>query len=156
MKFYSFSSLLDKFHFWTNLKNHRYNKMTKCKIKKKMFLIEIRTKIHFWNRNCNFRSLRGHQNIKKSFVNNDALSKRSRNPKTYWPCFNFIAPVRTIWHDPSIELDLSCPEHFFWLHCDHFRAQNGLIRFRPFFAFCWTVDFGWFSFFFRAFLLKFE
>ena len=137
MKFYFF------LHFWTNwnLKHYRYNKMTKWKINKKMFLIEIWTKINFGWRNCNFQSLRGHQNIKKSSVNNDALSKRPRNPKTYWPFSNFIAPVRTIWHDPSIELDLSCSEHIFWLHCDHFSIQNDLISIFTFLLFFIFDDF---------------
>ena len=147
-------------NFWTNLKNYRYNKTTERKIKKKMFLIEIWTKINFWWRNCNFQSLRGHQNIKKSTVNNNTLTKRSRNRKTYWPFFNFIVPARTIWHDPSIELDLSCSEHFFWTHCDHFRLPNGLICFHVFghFSISHFGDFGWFLFFihFCSHLIKIE
>ena len=97
-----------------------------------MFLIKISPKINFGDRNCNFQNLRGHENIKKSCVNNNASIFQPKNPKAYWPFSYFCEPVRTIWHDPSVELDLSCSEHFFWLHCDHFSVPNDLICFESF------------------------
>ena len=36
----------------------------------------------------------------------------------------FSEPARTIWHDPSIELDLSCSYLFFWLHCGSYSVLN--------------------------------
>ena len=91
---------------------------------KKMFLIKISPKNYFRDRNCNFQNLRGHENIKKSCVNNNASIFQSKNPKTYWFFSYFCEPVRTIWHDPSIDLELSYSYLFFRLHCDHFRVPN--------------------------------
>ena len=55
----------------------------------KMFLIKIWTKINLGNRNCNFQSPRGHENITKSPVNNNASTFHPQNPKTHSPFFGF-------------------------------------------------------------------
>ena len=59
------------------------------KSKKKMFLNKISPKMNFGDRNCNFQSLRGHENITKSPVNNNASIFQPQNPKTYWPFLGF-------------------------------------------------------------------
>ena len=145
-----FCSLLSESYFFIFHKN--------CQEWQKMFLI----KIDFWKRNLIFESLRGSKNTKNSTVNNNTLTNRSQNPKTYWPFLNFIAPVRTIWHAPWIELDLSCSEHFFWLPGGSYNVPNGLISIFPFSPFFRFWHFSWFSLkfnffqsFFRHFLIFF-
>ncbi len=49
----------------------------------KMFLINILQKMNFWDRNCNVQSRRGHENITKSPVNNNASTFLPQHPKTY-------------------------------------------------------------------------
>ena len=109
---------------------------------KKMFLMKILTKIDFRERILIFQRHPSTQNIKNMVVNNMAL--------IWWPeiqkhidlfCI-FLVPVRTIRHDPSIELDLSCPELFFRIHCGSYSVPNGLICFGSFFCiFAIFVDF---------------
>ena len=69
-------------------KNECGEKYKKIKIQNdknptKMFLIKISPKIDFGDRNCNFQNLRGHENIKKSCVNNNASIFQPKDPKTY-------------------------------------------------------------------------
>ena len=138
--------------FWTKSKKLKIGRKNETsRVQEKLFLVKILIKIYLRAPIFMFQSHSSTQNIKNMVVNNLVPLCWSEIPKYIDSFCSFLEPVRTIWHNTSIELDLSCPEHFFWLHCDHFRAQNGLIRFRPFFAFCWTVDFGWFSFFFVHF-----
>ena len=89
-----------------------------------MFLMKIWTKIDFRERISIFQSHPSTQNIQNMAVKNMALIWWPEIQKYIDPFCIFLVPVRTIWHDPSIELDLSCSEHFFWLHCDHFSVPN--------------------------------
>ena len=126
MKFYFFV------HFWANLIFSFSTKIVKNDKKCFWSKFKILIKIDFWKRNLIFESLRGSKNTKNSTVNNNTLTNPSQNPKTYWPFFNLIIPVRTIWHDSSIELDLSCSEHFFWVRYGPYSVPNDLICFESF------------------------
>ena len=103
--------------------------------------MEILTKINFREGTLIFQSHPSTQNIKNMVVNNMAL--------IWWPEIQkhidlfsiFPVPARTIRHDPSIELDLGCSEHIFWLHCDHFSVPNDLISIFTFLLFFIFDDF---------------
>ena len=82
------------------------------------------TKNEFWGPKLQLSEPPRTRKHQKSCVNNNASIFQPKDPKTYWPFSYFCEPVRTIWHDPSIDLDLSCSYVFFWLHCDHFSVPN--------------------------------
>ena len=108
------------------------NQQKLSRITEKMFLIKILTKINFWGRILLFQSHSSPQNIKILAVHNTATSQWSKFQKPTDLFCNFLVPVGTIWHDPSIELDLSCSELFFWVRCGPYSVPNDLICFESF------------------------
>ena len=44
--------------------------------------------------------------------------------KTYWPFWYFSFPLGPFWHHQSIDRDLSCSEHFFWLPGGSYSVPN--------------------------------
>ena len=124
--------------------------MIKIEEKNKNVFDENLTKIDFRERILIFQSHSNSQNMQNMIVNNMSSILRSEIKKTS-AFFIFPAPERNISHDPSIEFDLSCPEHFFWIHCGPYCVPNDFICFQPFFRILVIlVDFH----FFQAFLLK--
>ena len=125
---------------WQNRKNVTKtkfcgNQQKLWRITEKMFLIKFLTKIDFWERILLFQSHPSPKNIKILAVNNTATSQWSKFQKPTDLFCNFLVPVGTIWHDPSIELDLSCSEHFFWRPGGSDSAPNSLISIFPFSSF---------------------
>ena len=99
--------------------NFRNTKMVRV-----AFLTKFWTKINFWRRNSSFGSLPGHQNIEIRAVNNMTMSQWSKIQKRGDHFAVFSVPGRTIWGYQWIDLDLSCPYLFFWLHCGSYSAPN--------------------------------
>ena len=128
-------------------------KNEKGRVQEKLFLMKILTKIDFRAPIFIFQSHSSTQNIKNMVVNNMVPLWWSEIPKYIDSCCIFIEPVRTIWHNTSIELDLSCPEHFFWIHCGPYYVPNDLICIGSFFCiFNIFVDFLDFCSFFSPIL----
>ena len=112
---------------------------------KKMFSMKIFTKIDFRTPIFIFQSHPSNQNIKNMVVNNMVPLCWSEIPKYIDSFCILFEPVRTIWHNTSIELDLSCPELFLRIHCGSYNVPNGLICFGSFFCiFVIFVDFHYF------------
>ena len=110
-------------------------------------------KNEFWDPIFIFQSHSSTQNIKNMVVNNMVPLWWSKIPKYIHSFCIFLEPVRTIWHNTSIELDLSCPEHFFWIHCGSYSVPNGLICIGSFFCiFTIFVAFHYFCSFFDPIL----
>ena len=133
----TFDNWHQNYQIWQNRKNVTKtkfcgNQQKLSRITEKMFLIKILTKINFWERILLFQSHSSPQNIKILAVHNTATSQWSKFQKRIDLFCNFLVPSRTIWHDPSIELDLSCSELFFWVRCGPCSVPNDLICFESF------------------------
>ena len=119
-------------------------------VPKKMFLMIFGTKINLWMPNLIFQSLPRDQNIKIRAVNNTAMTQASKNMKHNVLFSHFSVPGRTIWGHLSIDLGLSCLEHFFWVRCGSNSVPNELIcfhQFSHFLRFDHFCDFEHFSLF---------
>ena len=116
VKFYFFSSLFSKSHFFIFHKN--------CQEWQKNVFDQNFNENLFLTAKFNFSEPPRTLKRKKSTVNNITLTNRSRNPKTYWPFWYFSCPLRPFWHYQSIDLDHSSSEHFFWLRCGSYSVPN--------------------------------
>ena len=119
--------------FQQNRKNLKLvARMKKVVFKKNRFWWKFWKKLIFEQRFF-FQSHSSTQNIKNMVVDKMVPWWWSEIPKYIDSFCIFLEPVRTIRHNTSMELDLSCPELFFWIYCCSYSVPNGIICFGSFF-----------------------
>ena len=133
-----------KHEFWTKSKNAKKWKNGKTKILPKPNDAKINQNV---DNKCTLRPNSNQNNQKTCFRSKTLLNPSVqfwsvRDPGTFFPILIF--DLWTIWRRQSIELDLSSPEHFFWLNLSFDSVPNGLICFHSFSAF--SFNFCWFKF----------